>query len=351
MRRTASIHTLVIFTGVFILFGGLILLMKSSLLNTGNGHLLSFGISADLIIMIPGLYFLAIRKTKIPNGTVIPVMVIGLILGLAFLPLQHQSYLQLFKNYALPILELSILTFVIFKIRRIRQAYNQIRNASGYTKERTDFHSTLLQSLEGVLPRPIAILLVSEISVLYYGFINWTSVKQHKKQFSYHKESGTLALFGAIILIMLVECCALHFLLNKWNPIVAWIISGLSIYTCLQIFGIARSMPKRLTEITDQHLILRYGIFSESIIPLSTIKSIEISGRDLDKENKKECTLSPLGGLDAHNMIIHLHSEGIIKGLYGMTKPFTTIAFHIDKKDELKDTLTDLTSLTVIDSN
>ncbi len=56
------------------LLGTLILLMKSSFLN-GNDTL-NFAITADLLLIVPLVYFLLIRKSEIPNTTVIPVMII-----------------------------------------------------------------------------------------------------------------------------------------------------------------------------------------------------------------------------------------------------------------------------------
>src|SRR6056297_2889248 len=117
MNRTIHINRNLINFGIPLgLLVVLILLMKSPFLN-GNDAL-NLAITADLLLTVPLVYFLLIRKSKIPKTTVIPVMIIGLLVGSYFLPKENQTYLELFKNWFLPVIELSILTFVIIKVRK-----------------------------------------------------------------------------------------------------------------------------------------------------------------------------------------------------------------------------------------
>jgi hypothetical protein len=47
--------------------------------------------------------------------------------------------------------------------------------------------------------------------------------------------------------------------------------------------------------------------------------------------------LSPLGELESHNLIISVKEEVILKGLYGIKRPFTRIALYADEPQLLKD--------------
>ena len=105
MNRTIQINRNLINFGIpLALIGTLILLMKSSFL-IGNDTL-NFAITVDLLLIVPLVYFLLIRKSEIPNTTVIPVMIIGLLVGSYFLPQQSQTYLSIFKTWALPVIEI-----------------------------------------------------------------------------------------------------------------------------------------------------------------------------------------------------------------------------------------------------
>ena len=102
-----------VFTVLSGLFAILIILMNSPV--TRGNEAMSLAISIDLLLVVPLIYFALIRKTQIPKTTIVPIMVLGMILGMYFLPKQDQTYLLLFKTWALPILELSIVSIIIFK--------------------------------------------------------------------------------------------------------------------------------------------------------------------------------------------------------------------------------------------
>lgn len=326
MYRTIFLSKNLIIFGVPIsLFGILILLMKSTFL-PGNETLV-VGITADLLLTVPLVYFLLIRKTEIPKTTVIPIMIIGLLIGSYFLPNENRYYLNFFKTWILPIVELSVLSFVIYNVRKVINQYKSNKT------EAFDFFTTLKNTCYEILPKGIVIPVVTEIAVFYYGFVYWKRRELKANEFSYHKDSGTIALFIAIIFIVAMETIALHILLSKWNTIAAWILTFLSVYSGIQIFGFLKSMFKRPISIVNDRLYLRYGIMTETIIDLKDIESIEISSKDieLNKENRK---LSFLGELESHNIIIRLKEENELAGLYGTRKKYKNLALYVDDKTE-----------------
>uniref|UniRef100_UPI00404713C1 hypothetical protein n=1 Tax=Bacteroidota TaxID=976 RepID=UPI00404713C1 len=310
------------------LLGTLILLMKSSFLN-GNDTV-NFAITADLLLIVPLVYFLLIRKSEIPNTTVIPVMIIGLLVGSYFLPQESQTYLSIFKTWALPVIEISILTFVIIKVRRAVKTYKELKSAT------PDFYDTLKNVCSEILPKKLVLPFATEVAVFYYGFINWKTREINENEFTYHKNSGTPALFGGFIMIIGIETVALHFLLARWSIVAAWILTALSVYTAIQVFGFAKSLSKRPISINKDSLTLKYGILNEVEIPFSDIDKVELSRKSLEK-NELTKTLSPLGELESHNVIIHLKKENELVGLYGMKKRFNLLGLHIDEPKEFND--------------
>ncbi|GMN10547.1 hypothetical protein MTsPCn9_24770 [Croceitalea sp. MTPC9] len=308
-----------------LLLGILILVIKSSFLN-GNDTL-SFAITADLLLTVPFVYFLLIHKSKIPKTTVIPVMLVGLLVGSYFLPKESQTYLEVFKNWALPIIELSILFFIILKIRKAIKTYKRLHNKS------LDFYTILKDTCSEILPKKLVIPFATEVAVFYYGFINWRKSVLKPGEYSYHKNSGTISLLVAIIFIIGVETVVLHILLAKWSAIAAWILSILSIYTAIQLFGFLKSMLKRPILIENNTLYLRYGIMNESVVPIKAIDSVELftKGIKLDRETRK---LSFLGELESHNVMIRLKKEHTLTGLYGIKRNFKVLVLHVDNKIE-----------------
>ena len=288
----------------------------------------------DLIGLIPLVYFIIIRKTQIPNYTVLPVMILGMYLGSYILPADQQFYLSTIKKYGIPFIELTVLGIILFKVRKAMKTFSKLRGESN------DFYAVLKMTCEELFPAKIAGLFVSEISVVYYGFLNWSSLNLRENEFSYHRRSGTPAVFGALIFIVAVETFAVHIVLQKWSITAAWILSILSVYTALQLLGFARSLSKRPIILSDDKLSLRYGILNEVEIEYNDIEFIELSRKAL-KYNDEVRKFSMLGDLESHNVVIHCNVVQTMKGIYGITKKFKTLALHIDDKDRFRDLLND----------
>ena len=328
MNRTLNLSRNLITFGVPLsLLVILIFLIKSSILK-GNDTL-NLAITADLLLTVPIVYFLLIRKTEIPKTTVVPVMIVGLLIGSYFLPKESQSYLTLFKTWALPVIELSILTFVVIKVRSAIKKYKGLKGMT------PDFYTALKNTCYEILPKKLVLPFATEVAVFYYGFINWKTREVNENEFTYHKNSGTPALFGAFILIIGIETFALHFLLTRWSLLAAWILTALSIYTAIQVFGFAKSLSKRPISINRDSLILKYGILNEVEISFLNIDKVELSRKSLEKDELTK-TLSPLGEIESHNVIIHLKRENELVGLYGMIKKFKVLGLHIDEPKEFK---------------
>ncbi|WP_338764683.1 hypothetical protein WAF17_00075 [Bernardetia sp. ABR2-2B] len=332
-----------------LLFGGLIFLIQSPYFLTKSDNL-TLAISIDFVITIPIIYFFAVRKTKIPNLTALTLMIAGLFIGLYFLPKENQNYLQLFKTYFFPIIELGIVSVVIWKVRMAIIKYKKIKlSYGGDIKEVSfDFFTVLKNSCEEILPKLPASLLATEIAVIYYSILNWKSRKINpKKEFTYHKNSGTVGLLGALVFIIAVETIAIHLLLGMWSHIAAWVLTILSIYTGFQILAFAKSFSKRPILIENDILYLRYGIMSETEIEIKNIKSIEVSEKSLEElleleeiKDKQKAKLyqklSPLGNLEQHNVIIRLYKKAKLNGIYGINKEFEVLTFHVDEKVDFK---------------
>lgn len=329
MNSTLSLNKNVILFGIPLGLFGILILLIQFFFSSGNTTL-SLAITVDLLLTIPLVYFLLIRKSAIPKTTVIPVIIAGLFIGSYFLPKESQTYLALFKTWALPVIEVSILAFVIIKVRLAIRSYKRVKSNS------PDFFSALKSTCYEILPNKLVQPFATEIAVIYYGFINWKTREPQSNESTYHKKSGTPALLGVLIFMIVIETFAVHLLLANWSVLAAWILTGLSIYTAIQVWGFAKSLSKRPITINQSSLTLRYGILFETEISFSNIETIELSKKSLGK-NELTNTLSPLGELESHNVVIHLNKKHELIGLYGMKKTFKVLGLHIDNPKEFKE--------------
>lgn len=311
-----------------LLIASMILLAQSPVFNS-NSNPLSIGITVDLLLTTPLIYFLLIRKSNIPKTTIVPILIIGVVVCSIILPTENQYYLNLFKTWVLPLIELSIFAYVIYNVHKAVKRFKSTKTKS------VDFYTQLKEACYEILPKGYVTPVVTEIAVFYYGFLQWKKRKLNKNEFSYHKNSGTIALLIAIIFLIAIETIVFHILLSKWSDLAANILTFFSFYSTLQIFGFLKSMSRRPIIIEENKLFLRYGIMSETSIDISEIENIEVSTKDIefDKETRK---LSILGNLESHNIVIRLNKENTLFGLYGRKKDYKNIALYVDENKEFR---------------
>ena len=295
---------------------------------------LSLGITVDLLLTVPLVYFFLVRKQNIPTVTTISVFVLGIIVASIILPTEHQFYLSQAKTWVLPVVELSVLSVVVFKVRQMVKQYQAQRETA------LDFYTAVQQITIRTLPQPAATVLASELAVFYYGFLRWRKRALAQHEFSYHKESGSVALLATVMFLTLVETGVVHLLLERWSSVAAWILSGISLYTAVQIFGIMRSLSQRPIALEAEKLTVRYGFLSEATIPLAAIASVERTTQFITF-NQRVRNLSPLGELEPHNVLIRLHSEHTLQMMYGFQRTFTALALHVDEAERFVKVLND----------
>ncbi len=325
----------IIFAIPLLIISAMVLLTNSSLFTT-HSNTLSIAITIDLLLTTPLIYFLLIRKTSIPKTTIVPFIILGVIVCSFILPSENQYYLSLFKTWVLPVIELFVLSFLIYNVVKARRLYKLNK-----TNTTADFFTILKTTCYEVLPKAAVIPFVTEIAVIYYGFINWKKRKLKSNEFSYHKDSGTIGLLIALLFLIAIETVAFHLLLSRWNTTAAWVLTGISIYSGIQILGFLKSMYKRPIAIEDDMLYLRYGIMNETTIHIQDIESIELHTKDIEL-NKTTRKLSFLGDLEGHNLVIKLKQEQILNGLYGIKRTYKVLALHVDKKHDFKDRIDSL---------
>lgn len=294
-----------------------------------HADMLSLGVTLDLVLMAPLAYFFLIRKaSNVPKITVFPIFMLCTLAATYILPVHHHFYLSQFKTWVLPVAELGLISFIIFRIWQLRKKYQAQRTQT------LDFYMAFQSAAREILPTKVASFLAMEIAAFYYGFIDWNKRTLKAGEYSYHKNSGSIPLLAVFIFLILIETLALHLLIHfLWSETIAWILTILSLYTALQMFGIVRSMPKRPFTLNKHELHLRYGIINEVIIPLEAIQKIEPSSmsQEFDEETRQ---LSFLGSLEGHNILLELKEPNTLHGIYGMKNTFTTLAFFVDEKEK-----------------
>lgn len=230
----------------------------------------------------------------------------------------------------LPVIEFAVFSIIVFKVRSAIRLFKKQRGLT------PDIFSAIKNTCSEILPGRLAILLSTELAVVYYGFIDWKSRVAFDNEFTYHKKGGAASLFYAFFFIILMETIILHLMVSRWSIVSAWIFSGLSVYTAIQLLGIAKSLSKRPISINESTISLKHGILSEVEIPFSNIEKVDLSRKPL-RRTQQERTLSPFSGFESHNVIISLKDETEVNGFYGLNSKLKVIGINVDTPVEFKE--------------
>lgn len=301
-----------------------IILLTLPILPTENQPLFYKALSIDLAITLPLSYLIISGKAKVSKIFTLPLLIIGVVLATLLVPTDFHSPLEFIKTWIIPLIELTAVSFIGYKVYALRKTYKHC--------EKGEFYDDLLKASSSVFPNKVAHILSFEIAVFYYAFSFSKPAELKENEFSTFKDSGVKALLGALIMAILVETVGLHFLLSKWSVAAAWVLSILSLYTGVQVLAIIRSLAHNPIKIENNELILRFGILNKVVIPYHFIhKFYEMN------DDQTQAFEGTKASLFYRNIAFELNSEVKTHGFYGITKSAKSISIFIDNpKDFIK---------------
>ncbi|MFK8057224.1 MAG: hypothetical protein AB8F78_13960 [Saprospiraceae bacterium] len=333
-KRIQSLHPTWLLLPLFLAFGLWMLGSQAALLQLHPE--VAWGILFDLLLTVPLLFFFIVRKTKLPNTLTLPSLFIGVVIAATTLPETQQGVVEIVKQFGIPLIEIGVVGFVIYQIRKNQASFKE------NWQLQPDFFSSCKVAFGAFLPGRFGVFMSTELSAFYYGLFHWKSTALQANSFTYHKRSGTPALIGALVVMVLVEMFAVHLLIKDSFPIVAILLLVLSGYTALQFLGFAKALGKRPIQFLEGKLLLRYGIIAEASIDLQSIVGVE----RITTQPKSDdvLRLSPLGELERVNVLIRFSSMTSIEQLYGKERHGESIALHVDEPDRFVSELEKLTN-------
>jgi hypothetical protein len=201
---------------------------------------------------------------------------------------------------------------------------------------RLDYYTLIQQNFSKILGNDrLGKILGSEVAMCYYAFFCWKKYKLQQNEFSYHKNTGAIVLLWTVLMLVLIETTAVHFLLERWNVWLAWLLTGLSIYTFLMLLGHINAVVHRPHAVFENRMELKLGIFASSNIFWDNIEKIAYSSKDI-KPNLKAVKFTSLGDLEMHNVIFYFKEPQTIEYLYGIKKKSNILLCQIDEVERLK---------------
>jgi len=288
-----------------------------------NQPVVSFAIAFDLIITAPLVYLFFIRKTAISKTTIFRMMVIGIV-ATGFIIGADSPVTAILKFWLAPIVETIVIFLAVMKFRQFRK---EAKNNRG---ENTDFLICTRLILGKVFgSQKVANIMASEIAVVYYAFAKRQRTISNE-QFTSYKNTAIIIMLYTFMFLLSVETGIVHLLVAMKSDLWAWVLTALSLYTCLQLFAHIRAIKIRVTTLNATGIDLRMGLASDAFIEYENITSIDRFTKDLEGNNIK---IALLDGLEEHNIRIQLKKEVEVTKMFGIKKRSNVVLMYIDEPE------------------
>ena len=299
-----------------------------------NNELLSNAILIDILVVAPLIYFLAIRKSNVPKLTVSRIFIAGLLVAGFILNAHTNPFLQIIKTWVSPLIEAVVILFIVSKF------YTANKKAKEADTKKPDFlmHCRAIM-FQVTGNEKFGNIASSEVAVLYYAFIGGKDKTiDDETKFTAYKENGVTIVLWVILSIFLIETTGVHFLLRLWSNTTAWVVTALSLYTCIQLYAHIKATKARPIIINKDSLEIHNGLAGDAYIMFDNIEKFELSKKIPQGRNPVKIAL--LKGLENHNVVVYLKTPIQVTKILGIKKTTDTVLFYVDKSKQFSNALT-----------
>lgn len=290
-------------------------------------NIIPLAVTVDIVVGVPLLYYgLVVRRKRLPLITLAPVFFLSLLSAGRILPPAQHTYLN-WVELAVPVVELAVLAVIAFKLRQIVGHYRRLRPGYAYAPE------TLEASLAAAIPNVpplVATVASAEASLLSFGLAGWLRRTPRpadgRARFSYHRQGGYALILGFFAFLVLLETTVAHLLLARWSTTAAWVLTVLSVYTLIWLFGDYHAGRLQPIALGATHLHLRTGMRWRVDVPWQQVAGLDKIG-PVDKKAPGYLNLTVIG---EPRLALRLKEPVVVVGLLGRTKQAAVIGLSVD---------------------
>ncbi len=323
MRLALRRHSSALFAASALAVVGACVTILRSRAFVRNPDVAAWGITFDLTITLPLLYwFFVVRVGKARPLTIAPVFLIGSSLATWLLPASQQQFVRDLGRVIAPAAELLLVGAIVRRVVIARRN----PNTSTDPYERI---AAAARTLAGA--GRIADVIASEVSIFWYAIFGWRMKPSETRGrvLTFHERNGWSTILVCIFVVIAAEGVGMHLLLLKtWSAYAAWAWTCMDLWAAMWLLGDYHALRLRRTFLDDDALHLRYGLRWSAVIPRENIASIEPI-----REWKKERGVLKIAILDEPRWRITFREPVMLHGIAGMRKTVHAIAMLPDQDD------------------
>lgn len=286
--------------------------------------LLAFGVTFDLCLTIPLLYWLIVVRRSGRAFALIPLFIICLAVARFLVPQPDAPFLRALSLLEVP-LELTAIGWMTVRLRRARRA----SMATGDTLER---FRGIAREMFG--DNKLAEAIVLEMAALYYGLAAWrVNEDEDARVITFHRQSGWGSIVVCIIVLIVAESIGVHLFLSQWSSTAAWIFTALDVYSIIWLIGDYHAFRLRPFRIGSETIELRFGMRWSGSVPRTAIVSIEPFDAARGEELKMSKDYLRLAILDDPTFLVTFAEPVEITGLIGMRRQVRCLGVRPDDSE------------------
>lgn len=267
------------------------------------------GALVDMTLVVPAMYYLLLVRPGLQGRMTLP--------GIALLGLLRASFvIPQLAGARVAIASACELALAAFSVWRLRRAAGTLPDEAADVTERLEAACQHVVAMT-----PLARAVAGELAVVWYALFSWRArphVPGGARAFTIHRESGVATLFGFLAAVAAGEVVAVHFVVAKWSHTGAWLASAAGTYGLLWLVAMARSTVLRPVLLTEDSVVIRFGILRCARVPFRTIASLRVA------DGRVAITMAEAVRVD---------------GPYGTRRSRTTVETPLDRWAEFREAL------------
>ena len=157
---------------------------------------------------------------------------------------------------------------------------------------------------------------MAELRLLRYALFSWRhrpEVPPGARAVPLPADSWIVQMLGMVAGVSVMEAVGLHLVLMGSHPWIAWVLTAVSLYGTILLVALARSIVLRPILVTDDEVVLRYGLLRQLRVARDNIAAIR-PARPTDKAD----VLFTFGA--DPKFLVEFRSPVVVESLYGLRR-------------------------------
>ncbi|RJS60269.1 hypothetical protein [Bacillus sp. PK3_68] len=300
-------------------------------------QMVTIGSLLDFVLVIPLLAYLFVFRQKRQMAPVIGVALLGYFVGKAIIPdgrlagMEWIGWVLFAGEAALFAAEIWIIFRLIKTVRTIRRKVQATRGAV------TSTLAVWQQAETAFSENRFAKIIISEWMIWKLALASWKQkAPESDRHFTAHRQTSVLAFNVMLIHAVVLETVGVHWMIHSMNPVIAWVMVVLNIYTVLFFIGEIQAIRLNPIVVEADKITVPIGLVKRITATKENIFSIRRTEEGEYNEKDQDAFHGVYADMEKGEpqVVIELKQPATVHYIYGFTKKAKRIYLRLDQPEE-----------------